>query len=100
VCREVMMLSVCIIYVYTVSKCVCICVYASMFKCKSHFLVNSVRFRHMACFELLLKYGHFGDKAKNVYLKTYILNVGQWRHFSDILAFWTLHLSSILHLLE
>lgn len=54
----------------------------------------------MACFELLLKYGRFGDKAKNVYLKTYILNVGQWRHFSDILAFWTLHLSSILHLLE
>lgn len=54
----------------------------------------------MACFELLLKYGHFGDKAENVYLKTYIPNVGQWRHFSDVLAFWTLRLSSILHLVE
>lgn len=54
----------------------------------------------MTCFGLLLKHRDFGNEAKNRYIKTYILNVGQWRHFSDILAFWTLNLRGILHLLE
>lgn len=44
--------------------------------------------------------GIFGYEAKNRYIKTYILNVGQWRHFSDLLVFWPLNLSSTLHLLE
>lgn len=88
---------------YTYIQSLNVYVYVYMLACSSVkviFFVNSVRFRHMACFELLLKYGHFGDKAENVYLKTYIPNVGQWRHFSDVLAFWTLRLSSILHLVE
>lgn len=61
---------------------------------------SSGGFRYMACFGPLLKYEHFGYEAKNRSLTTYILNVGQWRHFSDIAAFWTLNLSSILHLQE